>query len=278
MDLPSFAWWLGKRPADTADEPETSNASNETASNLAKITVRQLHEDISAYGSDFAYCQSQLSQPDLTPQERRTLRLRTLDLEHQVRHCKHRIELEEFHRRNSNSASKRPASTDTYHVPPKRNKFTPINATSTYFGTPKREQAPTPDEDAEPAAREQQIGTTTYQRLGFWDCRMCKSHKYRYAGPNRTPAESCKCPLKDIGKLMSHCLQMHREHTLEERCRELGDALQSNIRPFEYWVCRTKHWEIGDGSQIKECVVELQDGKVPGLLRALHHDGAAFPS
>ncbi|SPQ24826.1 4d97ab5c-d0ac-4a16-8be1-167ba92b1c21 [Thermothielavioides terrestris] len=61
-------------------------------SDLDAITIRQLNEDICAYNYDLDYCKAQLEDADLTPQETRTLQLRTLDLGHQIRHCKHRIQ------------------------------------------------------------------------------------------------------------------------------------------------------------------------------------------
>ncbi len=60
--------------------------------NLDEITLKQLSEDISAYLYDLDFCRAQLDEHDLTPQETRTLQLRTLDLGHQIRHCQHRIE------------------------------------------------------------------------------------------------------------------------------------------------------------------------------------------
>ncbi|KAK1753031.1 hypothetical protein QBC47DRAFT_348369, partial [Echria macrotheca] len=50
--------------------------------NLDDITLRQLQEDIDAYQHDLAWCNAQLDQPDLTPQEQRTFNLRCLDLAH----------------------------------------------------------------------------------------------------------------------------------------------------------------------------------------------------
>lgn len=64
--------------------------------------MRQLEEDISAYQHDEAFCLAQLEDPDLTPQETRTLQLRVLDLSHQVRHCRHRIETIQFQLRKNN--------------------------------------------------------------------------------------------------------------------------------------------------------------------------------
>ncbi|KAK0725479.1 hypothetical protein B0H67DRAFT_482300 [Lasiosphaeris hirsuta] len=68
--------------------------------NLEEITLRQLEEDIIAYRHDLAFCCAQLAEPDLTPQESRTLQLRQLDLGHQIRHSQHRIETLRFQTRN----------------------------------------------------------------------------------------------------------------------------------------------------------------------------------
>ncbi|KAK3984253.1 hypothetical protein QBC44DRAFT_353771 [Cladorrhinum sp. PSN332] len=78
--------------------------SYEMSSNLEEITMRQLEEDISAYQHDEAFCLAQLEDPDLTPQETRTLQLRVLDLGHQVRHCRHRIETIQFQLRKARPA------------------------------------------------------------------------------------------------------------------------------------------------------------------------------
>lgn len=67
--------------------------------NLDDITMRQLGEDVDAYEHDLNWCRTQLSGDDLTPQESRTLQLRTLDLTHQIRHCKHKIETMQFQSR-----------------------------------------------------------------------------------------------------------------------------------------------------------------------------------
>jgi hypothetical protein len=77
----------------------------EYADNLDEITVRQLEEDIRAYSYDLDYCRAQLQEADLTltPQETRTLQLRILDLGHQIRHCRHRIELARAQARKSSA-------------------------------------------------------------------------------------------------------------------------------------------------------------------------------
>ena len=61
-------------------------------SNLDEMTLRQLTEDVKAYHYDLAFCQAQLDQDNLTPQEMRTFQLRSIDLGHQIRHSHHRIE------------------------------------------------------------------------------------------------------------------------------------------------------------------------------------------
>lgn len=70
------------------------------------------------------------------------------------------------------------------------------------------------------------------RRLGFWKCRLCVSEKYLTAGPERLPNAPSKWPLKDMGKLMSHYFDLHTEHDPDERCAELGDALDNNRKCF----------------------------------------------
>ena len=83
-----------------APKNERNNVSmNYDNANLEEITMRQLGEDIDAYEHDLSWCRTQLSGDDLTPQETRTLQLRTLDLTHQIRHCKHKIETMQFQSR-----------------------------------------------------------------------------------------------------------------------------------------------------------------------------------
>lgn len=117
----------------------------------------------------------------------------------------------------------------------------------------------------------------TVQRLGFWKCRLCVSEKYLYAGPDRLPANPSKWPLKDMGKLMSHYFDLHTEHEPEERCVELGDALDDNRGPFEHWLRKSRAQKIPDRSIIDETISELQAGRVPKLLRDLCRAAAAFP-
>ncbi|KAK4222083.1 hypothetical protein QBC38DRAFT_490676 [Podospora fimiseda] len=103
---------IDKNPANMANstalaprKPQTLTSSYDSSSNLDEIIIRQLEEDISAYQHDESFCVAQLEDPDLTPQETRTLQLRVLDLGHQIRHCRHRIETMQFQLR-----SRRPAS------------------------------------------------------------------------------------------------------------------------------------------------------------------------
>ncbi|KAL2255126.1 hypothetical protein VTK26DRAFT_4054 [Humicola hyalothermophila] len=79
-------------PLPVAAAPRSASYDYEF-SDIDEITMRQLNEDILAYNYDLDYCRAQLEEADLTPQETRTLQLRILDLGHQIRHCKHRIEI-----------------------------------------------------------------------------------------------------------------------------------------------------------------------------------------
>lgn len=114
------------------------------------------------------------------------------------------------------------------------------------------------------------------RRLGFWKCRLCVSEKYIYAGPDRLPNAPSKWPLKDMGKLMSHYFDLHTEHDPDERCMELGDALDGNRGPFEHWLRKSRQQKIPDRSVIDEVITELQAGRVPKLLRDLCRAAAAF--
>lgn len=279
MDLRSRRGLPALSPAETI-VARTPGDSYETAPDLKEIIMRQLNEDVAAYRYDMEYCQSQLSQPDISPQETRTLQLRTLDLGHQIRHCKHRIEIEDFHRDKDNKPSKcRPSASETEAPVRKRARTKGPKTEPAYPATtPTPTQVLTPATDAGPTSPEPPQRSTTVQRLGFWECRLCTSDTYLSAGPGRLPSAPVQWPLKDISKMISHHLDMHTEHSTEQRCRELGDALESNKGPFEYWLSRTKAHKMGDGSVIEECIVELREGKLPGVLRRLHRAAAGFPS
>ncbi|KAH6847242.1 hypothetical protein B0I37DRAFT_140174 [Chaetomium sp. MPI-CAGE-AT-0009] len=271
-------------------------------SDLDDITVRQLNEDILAYRYDLDYCRAQLEEADLTPQETRTLQLRTLDLGHQIRHCTHRIETIKAQSRKrttfrpphtttaalpysvtgANGSGKQPRAVSggqsAAMLPARRLTATPTLAAA---------KRPTPDEDYGSAKRVRTsspgldlIGgpmedgvNTSLQRLGFWKCRLCSAPKYLLAGAGRSPAAPCKWPLKDISKMITHFTEMHGEHTPAERCVELGAALAQNRGPFEYWLRRTRAQNISDGSIIDDCFETLLEGDMPDLLR--RHSRAA---
>lgn len=78
------------------------------------------------------------------------------------------------------------------------------------------------DENGEP------LGHFDLTRLGFWECRLCKSQKYMLAGAGRQPSAPGKWPLKDIAKMITHYTELHGEHNSFERCMELGAALNVN--------------------------------------------------
>ncbi|KAJ2979571.1 hypothetical protein NUW58_g7165 [Xylaria curta] len=120
--------------------------------------------------------------------------------------------------------------------------------------------------------------THSLQRLGYWDCRLCRSRKYLEAGSNRVPSAPCKWPLKDISKMINHYLDLHTEHTPKERCSELGDALARNRGPFEYWLTRTKSQEIDNVSVIDDYVRMLQGGSLPDAMRGLLRAATMFPN
>jgi hypothetical protein len=227
-------------------------------SDLDEITVRQLNEDILAYRYDLDYCKAQLEEADLTPQETRTLQLRTLDLNHQIRHCQHRIELIRAQSRKQGSRQRHGTlSLGSYQnsgaVAGSSGRQSRAgageNGTSLLSnkresggsalapgkrpgleeeqGSSKRARMESPFEHD--AAHDQEEGVnTSLQRLGFWKCRLCSAPKYLLAGAGRSPAMPCKWPLKDISKMITHFTEMHGEHTPAERCMELGAALRHN--------------------------------------------------
>jgi hypothetical protein len=231
-------------------------------SDLDEITVRQLNEDILAYRYDLDYCQAQLEEADLNPQETRTLQLRTLDLGHQLRHCAHRIETikaqtrkQSFRPRygtmatvaypvngaNGSARQARAVSGGGYGVGvPLPGKRIAATAASSAFavggkrpaldeeqGSAKRAKMASPDFDMTGGGLDEGVNTAL-QRLGFWKCRLCSAPKYLLAGAGRSPAAPCKWPLKDISKMITHFTEMHSEHSPPERCTELGAALAQN--------------------------------------------------
>ncbi|KAL2019918.1 hypothetical protein VTK56DRAFT_9010 [Thermocarpiscus australiensis] len=282
---------------------------------LDEITVRQLNEDILAYEYDHDYCKAQLEEADLTPQETRTLQLRILDLQHQIRYCKHRIETIRVQTRkpylhpsygamagltiNRNSGTNGGGGSSSgkqYRsaggglgdvLLGRRTAATPAAATPGSLkrpaqdedgGEPKRFKAGSPDFDMMGGGSDDGGVNTALQRLGFWKCRLCSAPKYLLAGSGRSPAAPCKWPLKDISKMITHFTEMHGEHTPAERCVELGAALSQNRGPFEYWLRRTRAQNVGDGSVIDDCLAALLNGKMPALLRRHSRAAAGMPA
>ena len=202
--------------------------------------MRQLNKDILAYRCDLDHCKAELEEADLTPQETRTLQLRTLDLGHEIRHCTYRIETIK-------------AQTQKYALHPQYGASAaipyPTNGTcgsgkqsqivsgtvggkrliDEGYRSVKRVKMASPNLDMMSAGLEDGDGlNTALQRLGFWKCRLCSASKYLLAGVGRSPAAPCKWPLKDISKMITHFTEMHSEHTPAERCVELGSALAQN--------------------------------------------------
>ncbi|KAK4172732.1 hypothetical protein QBC36DRAFT_304224 [Triangularia setosa] len=308
--------------ASKRSQPQIHPAySYEFCTNIDEITMRQLEENIVAYHNDMEFVQAQLSDETLTPQESRTFQLRLLDLGHQIRHCRHRIETIQF----QNRKTAKPASFNRLGC---SNAATPMipaaaaaaaNGTSSFntkqrsdnimSSTPTTSKRPAEDDEDEemtdgPSKRAKQSPSpstgapqvadydlsvveivdtgeegdtpgvnTLLQRLGFWKCRLCSSTKYLLAGSGRSPAAPCKWPLKDISKMITHFTEMHSEHSVNERCYELGAALAKNRGPFEYWLRRTRNQNIGDGKCLDEAIFKLVNGQMPSLLR--QHSRAA---
>ncbi|KAK8050323.1 hypothetical protein PG994_012053 [Apiospora phragmitis] len=275
----------------------------ESSVDLNQITRRQLEEDILAYRYDLDSCRHHLAAPDLTPQEARTVQLRVLDMGHQIRHCQHRLEMIEAQARQSaltsstsgkrhqlfsfDPAPKRHSSEMPQHgggggsnsvkrprlsSKPSHKQLPPVAGGSGHNGMAHS------DENNEDTI-EVDMTTTSFnsggeravQRLGFWKCRLCTSNKYLSAGSSRVPSAPCKWPLKDISKMLNHFLDMHTEHTAEERCMELGG-------PFEYWLTRTRRQDLRDGTFVDDCVGSLQSGALPDSLRGLNRAAADFPN
>ncbi|KAK4192323.1 hypothetical protein QBC35DRAFT_484928 [Podospora australis] len=316
--------------------PSYERYTFEHADNIEELTIRQLEEDISAYHYDLDFCHAHLDDHDLTPQETRTLQLRTLDLGHQIRHCLHKIEQTrwQLHKNRpptnlrpihgglgapliavsssggasgnglnggggSSGRSQQPSSKLGSAATQGANFGTPLAYhDSKHSGTPlssapgKRPAASYPPQEDEETSggpikkakrsspeeldfeiEESDKVITALQRLGFWNCRLCSAPKYLLAGTGRTPAMPCKWPLKDISKMITHFTEMHSEHEGAERCAELGDALAKNRGPFEYWLRKTRAQSVGNGTVIDEAIAELQQGRMPQLLR--RHSRAA---
>jgi hypothetical protein len=235
-------------------DPRSLNYANSNI-NIQEIMIRQLNEDLSAYKYDLEYCTNQLNdQSNMTPQETRTLQLRILDLGHQIRHCHHRTEIlrHEMGATNGNVGTSQLNRSSFSALPNLGNDLVnpvPNRATGSTTGTPsnrrttKTTPAPkrprpesTPYDNSALAKRarvagdmdDSQTRINAIQRLGYWKCRLCASEKYLTAGEGRQPSGPCKWPLKDVAKMIAHFTELHAEHTPRERCKELGDALDTN--------------------------------------------------
>ncbi|KAI1822469.1 hypothetical protein F4861DRAFT_514444 [Xylaria intraflava] len=279
-------------------------ALNYEDSDLNSITRSQMNQDLLAYRYDLEFCQLQLTtQPDLSPQEIRTLQIRILDCGHNIRHCRHRIHLLDaqarlgiapystgsFRASSSGVGGYRSGGTASSTGKNKRQRLS-RNEVGEYDGMGNEDGVPDAGQDVDangnPITGTTDADTTaspgapthSLQRLGYWDCRLCRSRKYLEAGPNRVPSAPCKWPLKDISKMINHFLDLHTEHTPAERCSELGDALARNRGPFEYWLTRTKAQDIDNLSIIDEYIRMLQEGSLPDPMRGLLRAATMFPN
>ncbi|KAI0165376.1 hypothetical protein GGR52DRAFT_575468 [Hypoxylon sp. FL1284] len=273
-------------PAYASNGSVDSRTLSYENSDLNEITRRQMLEDINAYRYDLDFCRTQLNAPELlTPQESRTLQIRVLDCSHNIRHCQHRIELLDAQARNAARSAAQSAALG--YRPSQQHRASTGTGTPGSMSGVKRQRFIKPadsddDETADAVAASlmnlEGAGTSSVQRLGFWKCRLCTSQKYLDAGANRVPSMPCKWPLKDVSKMLNHFLDMHIEHSPQERCEELGAALAHNRGPFEYWLTRTRAQELDDTSIIDEFVNTLQSGALPEALRGLNRAAGAFPN
>ncbi|KAL2107649.1 hypothetical protein VUR80DRAFT_4958 [Thermomyces stellatus] len=295
-------------PRDLAYTPSTSMPRPQ-ATPFTALLLRHMQDDLNAYGYDRDYCTQQLlEEQSLTPQEARTLRLRVFDLNHQIRLTQHKIEV-----LNALSGLEGAQSPDTVinslnaitqpspanggqllgagapenpglsllrHATQSNSPAVPAvkrSLTSNYSSNAQAAKRSRKEVPASPPADKAEGAGAAVQRLGHWKCRLCTSAKYAAAPQPKQPSSACKWALRDVAKMITHFTDMHGEHTPAERCRELGDALDSNRGPFEYWLHRSRSMDVGDGSVMTECIDMLQAGRLPPLLRKLSRAAAAFP-
>lgn len=142
------------------------------------------------------------------------------------------------------------------------------------YGTPSAPLVP-----ALPAGPPQYDGPAgnEFKRLGGWRCRLCTSQKYLNAPPPKQPSEPGHWPLRDISKMVTHFTRMHGEHNNVERCMELGAALGANRGPFRHWLQITKKEKGIDHDAIDTAVDELENGRMPAVLRKVSTSAANFP-
>jgi len=226
---------------------------------FVELLLRHMKEDQNAYQYDRDYCASQLREEGtLTAQEVRTLRLRMLDLGHQIRLCQHKIEIltslakyeqpppstatvinslnAVTHPSPANSgrvlgvAAPESPSLSLLHQASQAVSQTPAKRSlkSAEHSSDGQSSAKRPRKQVPDAPPPDENPGNTVQRLGYWKCRLCASPKYLTATPPRQPSAPCKWPLKDVAKMITHFTEMHVEHSPAERCEELGDALNLN--------------------------------------------------
>ncbi|KAL5611990.1 hypothetical protein BROUX41_000447 [Berkeleyomyces rouxiae] len=272
-----------------------STAAASSQSSLLGLLLKHVNEDLNAYTYDRDYCNYQLrNDANLTPEEARALRLRVMDANHQIRKCQQKNELIQFEAQtgiNPSLVLGEKGAVQAF-VPP----MAPIISPSIPEPIPivdpdantnvapvskRRRKSEWTNEDynsfkVEESGDNEDSGAQV-QRLGFWKCRLCTTQKYLRAGPGRQPSGPCKWPLKDVAKMIAHFTEMHHEHLPRERCSELGDALDKNRGPFEYWLRRSHSMSAADDALIQECVDVLRSGKLPPILRKLSRAAASFP-
>ncbi|KAK8055210.1 hypothetical protein PG993_000437 [Apiospora rasikravindrae] len=269
--------------------PDQHSVNYESSVDLNQITRRQLEEDILAYRYDLDSCRHHLAAPDLTPQEARTVQLRVLDMGHQIRHCQHRLEMIDAQVRQSalsastSSASKR-QQMFSFDPAPKR-QSAEMQQSGGGSNSVKR-----PRLSSKPSHKQlPPVVGSSHNGLAHSDDTNEDSIEVDIAPAFFNGAGSARCsasasgsaacwPLKDISKMLNHFLDMHTEHTAEERCMELGDALDQNRGPFEYWLTRTRRQDLRDGTFVDDCVGALQNGSLPDSLRSLNRAAADFPN
>ncbi|KAL1895826.1 hypothetical protein Cpir12675_003048 [Ceratocystis pirilliformis] len=272
-----------------------STAAANSQSSLLGLLLKHVNEDLNAYTYDRDYCNYQLhNEANLTPEEARALRLRVMDANHKIRKCQQKSELIHFEAQTGINPSlvlgekgavqafvpsEAPVVSPTIpepipledpgaesNIPPVTKRRRKSEWTNEDYNTFKVDESGDNDDSG-----------AQVQRLGFWKCRLCTTQKYLRAGPGRQPSGPCKWPLKDVAKMIAHFTEMHHEHMPRERCIELGDALDKNRGPFEYWLRRSHSISTADGPLIEECVGVLRSGKLPPILRKLSRAAASFP-
>lgn len=206
----------GSDPTASATLGDGAAVLNYEDCDLNSITRSQMIQDLIAYRYDLEFCQTQLmTQEDLSPQELRTLQIRILDCAHNIRHCKHRIQVLDAQARlgiapySTGTVGGSGSGAGTYRLKGKHkrqrvDKIEGDEMDSTGVGSSYVKIAAAggeTDADADDSIVAAGIDTSfttmgvspgeathTLQRLGYWDCRLCRSRKYLEAGSNRVPS------------------------------------------------------------------------------------------